>query len=55
MYIKPTKHIHTDGKRKSLKGVGAGGREFPPGGRGRGHRGTKLSNINMFLIKFAAS
>lgn len=30
MYIKPTKHIHTDGRRKSLKGVGAGGRGFPP-------------------------
>ena len=30
MYIKPTKHIHTDGRRKSLKGVEAGGRGFPP-------------------------
>ena len=30
MYIKLTKHIHTDGKRKSLKGVGAGARGFPP-------------------------
>ena len=30
MYIKPTKHIHTHGRRKSLKGVGVGGRGFPP-------------------------
>ena len=30
MYIKPTEHIHTDGKRKSLKGIGAGGRGFAP-------------------------
>jgi len=28
MYIKPTKQAHTDGRRKSLKGVG--GRGFPP-------------------------
>ena len=29
MYIKPTEHIHTDGKRKSLKGVGAGAGDLP--------------------------
>ena len=28
MYLKPTKQMHTDGRMKSLKGIG--GRGFPP-------------------------
>ena len=54
MHNKPTKQMHTDGRRKSPKGVGGRG---PEAGDFPRHRGTKLSSVlkHVPLIKFAAS